>query len=130
SLRDLSDVVTSLKNSRGEGGSDKRQTTRLSVWSKINAHVLRDGHPPKTYSVMTRDISISGIGILQSFALPAGQEVILALPREKSPLFVCCKVMHSLALADGFTAVGMEFDKFPDATVSAKLLKDSSDEHA
>jgi hypothetical protein len=59
---------------------------------------------------LTRDISLTGMGLLQAVQMNKDQQLVVRLPRgAKKALFVLCIVMHCRALADGLFGVGVEF---------------------
>src|SRR5262245_42327725 len=109
-LRDFADVITALKGPVDtSGASEKRRAARMTVTAKLNIHIAINGQLGKTFSALTRDISLTGMGLLQAVALQANQHIIVALPRAHGPLFVVAIVMHCRPLADGLLAVGLEF---------------------
>src|SRR4051812_25526481 len=95
-LREFADVVQAMKGPGESGaGSEKRKAARMTGSAKLTAFLIEGGKVGRSYSILTRDISISGVGVLQSITLQPGQEVILALPRTpQPPLFVTCVAMH------------------------------------
>jgi len=110
SLQDFADVVTALRGPFDQSNAEKRRATRMTVTAKITAHILEKGHATRSYSALARDISLTGIGLLQGVHVEQGQEVLLTLVRPHGPpLRVVAKAMHCRALADGLLAVGMEF---------------------
>jgi hypothetical protein len=110
-LQDFADVVTALRGPFDHGAAaEKRRATRMSVSAKITVHLLEKGHVTRNYSALARDISLTGIGLLQSVELHQGQEVLLTLGRPHGhPLMVVAKAMHCRPLAEGLMAIGMEF---------------------
>ena len=130
-LRDFADVISALKSS-GEkpGANEKRGAARMAVSSKVNVHLADNQRICRTFSALTRDISISGVGLLQGVALSSKQSVIITLPRPQAPLFVICTVMHCRPLADGLLAVGLEFTEMASAETCAQLNNQDNQEHA
>jgi hypothetical protein len=130
-LRDFADIISALK-APGEksGSSEKRNAARMTVCAKINVHLMDDNRIARTFSALTRDISITGMGLLQGVALSSKQNVIVALPRPNAPLFVICTVMHCRPLADGVLAVGLEFLELASKETCELLMKSDSQEHA
>jgi PilZ domain len=110
-LKEFSSVVNALRDpSTSIGAPEKRRTSRMSVSHRLNLHVLESGAVRKSYTVLARDISLTGLGVLQGFELLVDQEVMLELPRHHEPtLLVRARVMNCRALADGIMAVGFEF---------------------
>jgi len=94
--------------------------------------VLNDGAVGRKYSVLTRDISQAGIGLLQSIALQQGQEFVLSLPRQhgKPHLFFVTVVMHCRPLADGLYGLGCEFVRQAPEEMAQKLMREETSEYA
>jgi len=129
-LRDFADVISPIKGpGQAAANAEKRGAARMTVNAKLNVYLLDNNRVAKAFSVLTRDISLTGVGLLQGVALSAKQNVILALPREKGPLFVICTVMHCRPLADGVYGLGCEFVGQAPSSVAEKLLLDESNEH-
>ena len=129
-LRDFADVIAALKGpAENLSASEKRRSARMTVFAKLNVFLVDDKNV-RTFSALTRDISLTGVGLLQSTALSAGQLVILALPRAQSPLFVVSTAMHCRPLADGLLAVGMEYVEMASKETCEMLLNNGQREHA
>ena len=130
-LRDFADVITALKGpGENSGASEKRRAARMTVTAKINVFLLANGGIGKSFSALTRDISLTGMGLLQAIALSPKQSVIVALPRASGPLFVVSTALHCRPLADGLLAVGLEFTELASKETVQMLLSDGSREHA
>ena len=102
----------------------------MTVSAKVNLHLLDNNRVVKTFSALTRDISLTGVGLLQGIALSSKQSVILALPRPTTPLFVICIVMHCRPLADGVLSVGLEFAEIASKETCELLKNNDSQQHA
>jgi hypothetical protein len=62
--------------------------------------------------VLTRDISLEGIGLLATVAIPNGQPFITLLPRnDRETFLVLTQSMHCAVVADGMYALGCRFVK-------------------
>ena len=130
-LRDFADVISALKSpAENLSASEKRRAARMTVNAKVNVHLLDNNRLVKSFSALTRDISLTGVGLLQSVALSSNQQVILTLPRQHAPLFVICVVMHCRPLADGLLAVGLEFVELASKETSALMMNTGDREHA
>lgn len=123
SLQDFADVVTVLRDPMDKNAAaEKRRATRMSVSAKVTAHLLDKGHIGRSFSVLARDVSLTGIGVLQAVSVQQGQEILLSLARPHGhPLMVVAKAMHCRPLADGLLAVGLEFSHvFPDPAAKSQ----------
>src|SRR4051812_9717789 len=113
SVQDFAEVVAALRGAGGDpAAAEKRRAVRMTVHAKLAVGLLEivNGKPDVTrsFSALTRDISMAGMGLLQSIAAPQGHQVLITLPRAngKGPLYVCAKVLHCRPLADGIFSVG------------------------
>lgn len=130
-LRDFADVIQALKGpAENLSASEKRRAARMTVNAKVNVHLLDNNKLAKSFSALTRDISLTGVGLLQAVALSSTQNVVLALPRKNGPLFVICTVMHCRPLADGVLAVGLDFAEMASKETSDLLTDGGTREHA
>src|SRR4051794_17183362 len=132
-VQDFAEIVSALRGEAASlGAQEKRRAVRMEVNSKLVVGVLNDETVGRTYSVLTRDISLAGIGLLQSIALQQGQEFVLSLPRThgKPPLFFVTVVMHCRPLADGLYGLGCEFVRQAPPEMGQKLMRDENNEHA
>ena len=112
SAQHLAEVVEALRHERAGCGHERRQVTRLEVQTSLQIARYRDGICTEEINVLTRDISIGGIGLLQSVAMEVGEQVVVRLPRlERPPLFVLSAVTHCRRLGDGLWGVGMRFQR-------------------
>ena len=109
-LREFGDVVEALKGPTVYSGlPEKRNAARINVSAKVNIYLFENNKVERCFSALTRDISLTGIGLLQTVALSSKQHVIIALTRPHVPLFVISSVAACRPLADGLMAVGLEF---------------------
>jgi hypothetical protein len=108
----LSGIIVALQSgeSKAGGGHENRRFSRIEVHSKIIAAAMADGAAVRIYSVLTRDVSFSGMGLTMAMPCQARQSIAVCLPNgTKSVLCISCTVMHCRALADGIYGVGIEF---------------------
>jgi len=131
-LREYGDVVTALKGADSKASTaEKRNAARITVSSKITVHLLGSAKVERSFTAFTRDISLTGIGLMQSVALSAKQRVIVILPRPNvAPLYVISTVAVCRPLADGLLAVGLEFSEISSNEACNQLMNDDSAEHA
>ena len=63
-------------------------------------------------SVLTRDISLEGIGLLAAVPIAKGEQFIALFPRsETETVFVLCETMYVAVVADGMFTLGCRFVK-------------------
>jgi hypothetical protein len=119
-LREFSEVISRLRagDVNPKANSEQRKTTRMIIAARIDVFLINPATKSvRTFSALTRDISLDGAGLMQSIALPEGVEILLALPRGAAiaasgpPLFVCGRVTHCRTLADGILAIGVQFTR-------------------
>jgi len=109
----FAEVRESLTTLASEGRSaEKRRFSRMKVQARI---VLANQTTGQTYTAMTRDLSQSGMGIVQSVDAHKGHKLLATLPRsETSAVDVVCQVVDARPLADGLTSVHLEFQSVPE----------------
>jgi hypothetical protein len=114
-VQDFALVIEALRGPghAGAGGAEQRKAVRMTVSTKLKVHLPReDNRTFKSYSVLSRDVSLTGVGLMQSVGLPKGTKFVLTLPRANRPaLHVVCKVMHTQMLADGLFGIGAEYEE-------------------
>jgi len=131
-LREFADIITALKapNDAQEKTAEGRQAARMAIVARIDVSFIENGVLGRALSVITRDISLTGIGVLQSVMVKPKREVILTLPRPTAPLYVGAKVMHTRTVADGLFAVGFEFERIIPDEVARQLFSGDAAERA
>ena len=119
-----SEVVTILKELSQAGGSEKRRSARIDVKANVQIGTLRGAGIEQVFSVLTRDISQTGIGLLIARPLAQGEKFLLELPRShQAKVLVVATTSHSRILANGIFALGAEFL----APAPAELLRQWQD---
>src|SRR4051812_43327569 len=101
-LREFADIINGLKlpADAQQKADEGRQAARMAISARIDVSFIEGRGLGRTFSVITRDISLTGVGVLQAVPVKPRREVILTLPRSTSPLYVAAKVMHTRAVAD------------------------------
>lgn len=106
----LAEAIEYLRAHGLSGGSEKRRATRMQVQAKIKAGRLSNGRIVQSFTLLTKDISLLGLGLIQGVQVQANQELIIELPRMKgAPLYMKSIVKHCRDLADNLYSVGTEF---------------------
>ena len=131
-LRDFADVISALKGPMERAApTEKRRAARMTVTARVTLHLVDNNRVLRSFSAITRDISITGVGLLQSVAMSMNQNVVIALPRPtNTPLFVVATVVACRPLADGLVTVGLEFAEMASKETIDILLDDGSREKA
>ena len=98
--------------------AEKRKFTRLPVHGKVTL----THHPTgQSHTALTRDLSINGMGLVQSRLAKPGDQYLATLPRvEDHPLQVLCTVVAARPLAEGLFCVHLQFQSLPTAPPDAK----------
>ena len=122
-----SEVVTELKLLGYSAGSEKRRSARIEVKANVQVGTLRGVNVAQIFSVLTRDISQTGIGLLVAQPLADGEKFLLELPKAKSgKVLVVTAAMHNRVMANGIFAIGAEFI----APAPAELIREWEDYRA
>ncbi len=131
-LREFADVVAGLKATGDvqQKAEEVRQAARMPIVARIDLSFIENGVLGRAFSVVTRDISLTGIGVLQSVVVKPKREVIMTLPRSTVPLYVAAKAMHSRSVADGLFTVGFEFERILPNNVVHQLFSGDAAERA
>jgi|SRR5258706_1349013 hypothetical protein len=108
SAQHFAEVVESFKAiEASSNASDKRRFSRFTVVAKVQ--VLAHGSG-RTYAALTRDVSLEGLGLMQSVSMKQGEQFSVALSRLKGgPLIALCTVMHARELAEGIWGIGAHY---------------------
>jgi len=113
-------------------GAEKRRATRIQVEAPVTIWPVKEGSHGTPATVLTRDISYSGIGILQARPAATDDQFILRLPRPKAePILLLCQVTYVKTLADNLYGVGalyvsvLEKSKEPRVEISMPKLAEA-----
>jgi hypothetical protein len=99
---------------RATDAADRRRHSRIDIGIVVK---LVDVATKRAYSAMTRDISFTGISLVQSWMPAINSQVVVQLPRRRNKFdAVRCQVLHVRDLADGLFCVGCGFVASEDAT--------------
>jgi hypothetical protein len=105
-------VISHLRgSSAGARGSELRRTARMEIQSVVSVGAVNDGGKVTgRLTSMTRDISMEGIGLLQSNAAPQGAKIVVELPESsRQSLLILGQVMHTRCIAHGIYSLGVQF---------------------
>jgi hypothetical protein len=91
--------------------NDRRRFTRFVVQAKLPIWPVNMSQTEAS-SILTRDISMEGVGLIWPHQAKDGEQFILALPREKkNHTSVLCTIRHIRPLAQDVWGVGAQFSK-------------------
>lgn len=113
SAQHFAEVVYALRHSGSElSGHERRQITRIEVQCRLQIARYTSGSGGEEFTALTRDISIGGIGLLQSIQMKPGEEIVVRLPRQdRTPLFMLSKITYCHQMADGIYGIGVQFNR-------------------
>ena len=131
-LRQFADIVETMKRSGTENaGTEQRRAARMPLSAKVQVHPVRDQYlDGDSFSAILRDISLTGVGLLQSKQMNVRDSVILALPSSTGLVYPQALVTHCQGLADGIYFLGLKFTQILDDATFAQLIKESGSETA
>jgi hypothetical protein len=124
SPQEFGKILDAYRGSTSTAASDKRRFNRVEVEAKLSLVSLVNGHVDRLYIAMLRDISINGLGHLQSTKLAPGDTFLACLPLGKEELIVKCRVTFCRGMAEGIFTVGAQFT----AKVERQAIPPSSNE--
>lgn len=109
--QDFAEVLEALRGTGQPGeGFERRQSTRVAVQTAVFVAPVVNGRPGNVRTLLTRDLSLVGIGLIQSTPVNESEAFILKLPKlSKKPVFVLIKAMQCRLLADSMYAIGAKF---------------------
>jgi hypothetical protein len=102
-------ILDALRVPTSIAASDKRRFNRVEVEAKLSLASLANGHVGRIYIALMRDISINGLGHLQSTQVAPGETFLACLPLGKEELVVQCRVTFCRGLAGDIFTVGSQF---------------------
>src|SRR4051812_26821330 len=103
SAQHLAEIVEAARKA-DQAPKDKRRYIRQGVVSRLQILRLSTG---TTYGALTRDISVEGLGLMQSFNMERGEQFSVALPRIRgTALLAQCTVLHTREIASGIWGIG------------------------
>src|SRR5687768_9728047 len=108
----FSDVRESLTTAeKTDRAAEKRKFTRLPVHGKVTLTHHPSGH---SHTALTRDLSINGMGIVQSRPATPGDHYLATLPRaENHPLQAPSTLVAAPPLAERLYRGHLQFQRLP-----------------
>jgi len=109
-IQQFSAVVTEFQVREAKAaGSEKRSVTRIAIHAPIEAAVY-DGMFSRLFTMLCRDISLEGIGLMTGVAFQSGQNLVAKLLTcHGPPIYVLCAVMHCRVMAENIFVLGCRF---------------------
>jgi hypothetical protein len=110
-LLQFSEIVKSCRIKEVKSGMEHRHSLRKSVQARVQV-VPVESATPTPFTALLQDISLTGMGLLQSRPMEVGKRFVVLLPREGSePLSIVCVSRFCCTLADGLYRIGAEFQQ-------------------
>ncbi len=111
STQQFAEVVEALRvEAAVSKGHERRLATRIEVHTTVQVAEFRNGVPAGDVTVLTRDISIGGIGIIQTRPLEPNEQLLVRLPRlSRTPLVMLARATFCRRLADNIYNIGLAF---------------------
>lgn len=104
-------------------GNEKRRATRMDVKAKLIIAPVTSSGCGERIGMLTRDISLDGLGLLTAIPMLKDQRFIALLPvSDSTTLFVLTEIMYCAVVADGLFTLGCRFVKVLPAQAADKLL--------
>ena len=104
-------------------GAEKRRATRMDVKARIIIAPVSNTGCGERVGMLTRDISLDGMGLLTALPILRGQIFLALLPKsENETLFVLTEVIYCGVVADGLFSLGCRYAKVVPAQLAEKLL--------
>jgi hypothetical protein len=109
--QDFAEVIEAMRGSGQPGeGFERRQSTRVTVQTAVFAAPVVGGRPGNVRTLLTRDLSLMGIGLMQATPVAETEAFIVKLPKvTKKPVFVLIKPVQCRLLAESIYAIGAQF---------------------
>ena len=105
----LAEIVGWLRrqDQAASAAREKRRQPRVTVSARVK---VGDPQTGREFVAVTRDLSVGGLGLIQSVMAVRGALFDVNLPRAReAPLKVRCRVTYASQWADGVWAVGAQF---------------------
>jgi len=115
----LAEIVEAVRKNEGGGaGKEKRRAVRHPVVARVQVLSHSTG---RTFAALTQDLSLEGIGLVQSIPMAKGEQIAVSLPGSKyGPLVALCNVMHARELGEGVWSIGAIFLSLNTQTAPSK----------
>ncbi len=121
SAQQYAGMVASLQSAAAAGGSDKRQFSRIEVQAPVRLAIMTDNKLTRCFIALSRDVSLSGIGLYQNAKLGPKENFVISLPCEKQQMVIVCQATFCRPLADGIFCLGAAFASLADSVRSEEF---------
>jgi hypothetical protein len=108
---EFSHIFAELEERADEHG-ERRRHSRIVATAPVR---VVDVASRRQYGAITRDISFSGVSLIQAEALmpSTGSQLVVSLPHKRNrPYLARCVVIGARRVAEGICCVGCEFTAF------------------
>ena len=114
-------MVASLQSAAAAGGSDKRQFSRIEVQAPLRIATIANNKVTRCFIALSRDVSLTGIGLYQSAKFAPKETFLVSLPCEKQQMLIVCVATFCRPLADGIFCLGAQFESLADQAKSEEF---------
>jgi hypothetical protein len=110
-LQNLSEIMKSCRQREDKAGMEQRHSLRKNVQGRVQV-VPVEGESRVPFTALLQDLSLTGMGLLQSRPMEVGKRFVALLPRDgKDPLSIVCVSRFCAQIADGLYRIGAEFQQ-------------------
>jgi hypothetical protein len=118
------DILATLRGAREGGGQELRRSARVRVEARVMVATWVDDTPQLALTVLTRDLSMTGIGFLTGQGFSKNNEIAVLLPRAKGQYVgVVARVVYIRQIATDVQLAGAAFAQVLSPGRTADLAK-------
>lgn len=121
----LGEIVSILREAaRNNRGHDLRKAARMQVQSRMLAARWLGDAPVAPCTVISRDLSASGVGFMTGIRFEKEDFLVLLLPRSRNTYEgVKAKVVFAAESATGIYTVGAEFEELLPSKTTQEIMR-------
>jgi hypothetical protein len=110
-LQSLTEITKCLPPEANREGRENRGALRRNVTARVQVLPVA-GTMRAPFTALLQDLSLTGLGMLQTRRMEAGWRFVVILPRaDLNPLSILCVSRHCCEVADGLFRVGASFEQ-------------------
>jgi PilZ domain len=116
------DALTNDPSAKSSAGAEKRTASRIDINCQLMLAGFTGDKVGRCYQALAKDISVTGIGLMQSRSFTKDERFIMSLPFGKGEEFVViCQATFCRPLTEGIHWCGAQFDTMAAAEVITSL---------